>query len=244
MDSLVSIFSNNEAWYLMLIASFLGGILASISPCSLAMIPLIIGYIGGFSKETPAKTLLQLFCFIFGTAIVFTLIGTICALTGQVFATAFGGYFTIIIASFLLVMGLKLLELLDFNTPSIIKSIPKNSTNSIIIYPLLLGIIFIVIGLVMLINPDLFYDITEGWKNSSVNTYPSDLYVKSIRNTAIMFLFAIGQGFILLIAGLFTSSLKRMQVMASFTEVLLKISGALLILVSIYLYWKTFSPLL
>ena len=44
---------------------------------------------------------------------------------------------------------------------------------------LLLGIIFIVIGLVMLINPDLIYDITEGWKNSSVNTYPSDLYVKS-----------------------------------------------------------------
>ena len=40
---------------------------------------------------------------------------------------------------------------------------------------LLLGIIFVVVGLVMLINPDLFYDITEGWKNSSVNTYPSDL---------------------------------------------------------------------
>ena len=32
---------------------------------------------------------------------------------------------------------------------------------------LLLGIIFIVIGLVMVSNPDLFCDITEGWKNSS-----------------------------------------------------------------------------
>lgn len=46
---------------------------------------------------------------------------------------------------------------------------------------LLLGIIFVVVGLVMLINPDLFYDITEGWKNSSVNTYPSELFVKSTR---------------------------------------------------------------
>ena len=46
---------------------------------------------------------------------------------------------------------------------------------------LLFGIIFIIAGLVMLIKPDLFYEITEGWKNSSVNTYPSDLYVKSTR---------------------------------------------------------------
>ena len=46
---------------------------------------------------------------------------------------------------------------------------------------LLFGIIFIIAGLVMLIKPDLFYEITEGWKNSSVNTYPSELYVKSTR---------------------------------------------------------------
>ena len=55
---------------------------------------------------------------------------------------------------------------------------------------LLLGIIFIVIGLVMLINPDLFYEITEGWKNRSVNTYPSELYVKSTR---------IGGGFFVIV---------------------------------------------
>lgn len=33
----------------------------------------------------------------------------------------------------------------------------------------------------MLINPELFYAITQGWKNSSVNTDPSDLYVISTR---------------------------------------------------------------
>ncbi len=55
---------------------------------------------------------------------------------------------------------------------------------------LLLGIIIIVIGLVMLINPDLIYDITEGWKNSSVNVYPSDMYRVSTR---------IGGGFIVIV---------------------------------------------
>ena len=53
---------------------------------------------------------------------------------------------------------------------------------------LLVGIILFVIGLVMLINPDLFYDITEGWKNSSVNTYPSELYVKNTRIGGCVFI--------------------------------------------------------
>ena len=101
MNSLSELFASGiTTWYILLIASFLGGILASISPCSLAMLPLIIGYVGGYSKETPFKTFLQLCFFILGTAIVFTTIGTICALTGSVFAPAMGGYFTIIIAIF------------------------------------------------------------------------------------------------------------------------------------------------
>ena len=83
MDNLIQAFSNTSqtAWYILIFASFVGGILASLSPCSLAMLPLIIGYVGGYSKETPFRTFLQLCCFIFGTAIVFTIIGVFCALT-------------------------------------------------------------------------------------------------------------------------------------------------------------------
>ena len=148
MDNLVQVFSNTSqtAWYILLIASFIGGVLASLSPCSLAMLPLIIGYVGGYSKETPFKTFLQLCCFILGTAIVFTIIGIVCALTGKVFASALGGYFTLVIASLLLVMGLKLLEILDFETPTIVKAMPVNSTNSIFLYPILLGITFALAG--------------------------------------------------------------------------------------------------
>ena len=45
----------------------------------------------------------------------------------------------------------------------------------------LFGIILSIVGLVMLINPDLIYDITQSWKNSSVNVYPSDMYRLSTR---------------------------------------------------------------
>ena len=234
MDNLSQIFTSisPNAWYLMLIASFVGGVLASISPCSLAMLPIIVGYVGGYSKETPYKTFLQLCCFILGTAIVFTLIGIICAITGSVFANAFGGYFTVIIASLLLVMGLKLIGFLDFETPTIIKAMPQNSTNSIFVYPVLLGMTFALAG-----TP------------CSTPILAGIMAFAAIgKNLALailmLFLFAIGQGVIIILAGLFTSSLKNMKTLAGFTEALLKISGVLLVLVSIYMYWKVFAPLI
>lgn len=234
MDNLAQLLTETSqtAWYIMLAVSFAGGVLASISPCSLAMLPLIIGYVGGYSKETPFRTFLQLCCFILGTAIVFTIIGIACALTGSVFASAMGGYFTVLIGSLLLVMGLKLLGFLDFETPTIIKAMPTNSTNSIFLYPVLLGITFALAG-------------TPCSTPILAGIMAFAAIGKNIALAILMlFMFALGQGLILIIAGIFTSSLKNMKALARFTEILLKISGGLLIAVSIFLFWKTFTPLL
>ena len=174
---------------------------------------------------------LQLCCFILGTAIVFTIIGIACALTGRVFASALGGYFTLIMASILLIMGLKLLNILDFEFPVIIKNMPNNSTNSIFLYPILLGITFALVG-------------TPCSTPILAGIMAFAAIGKNLLLAIIMlFLFAIGQGVILIVAGLFTSSLKNLRALSRFTEILLKISGFLLILVSIFLYWKIFSPL-
>lgn len=233
MDNFIQAFLNptQATWYVLLIGSFLGGLLASLSPCSLAMLPLIIGYVGGYSKESPFRTLIQLSCFILGTAVVFTIIGTICAITGQVFASALGGYFTLLIASLLVILGLKLLGILDFDFPVIIKSMPANNSNSIYLYPFILGIAFALAG-----TP------------CSTPILAGIMAFAAIGNNLLLavlmlFLFALGQGLILILAGIFTSSLKNMQVLSKFTDILLKISGALLIFVAIYLYWKVFSPL-
>lgn len=234
MDNMLQAFSdiNSTTWYILLITSFIGGVIASISPCSLAMLPLIIGYVGGYSKETPFRTFLQLCCFIFGTAIVFTLIGIACALTGNVFASSLGGYFTIIMASLLLVMGLKLLDILEIEAPTIIKSMPQNTTNSVFLYPILLGITFALAG-TPCSTPIL----------ASIMAFAA--MGKNLSMAIIMlFLFALGQGLILIVAGLFTSSIKNMRLISKYAEWVLKFSGILLILVSVYLYWKTFLPLI
>jgi len=60
----------------------------------------------------------------------------------------------------------------------------------------------------------------------------------------MLFMFSLGQGLILVVAGVFTSSLKGLKSFAYVSEILLKLSGVLLILSSIYIYYKIFSPLL
>lgn len=235
MDNLVNIFSSGSTgahvWLLMFAASFAGGVIASISPCSLAMLPLIIGYVGGYSKETPFRTFLQLCCFILGTAIVFTVIGIICAVTGSVFASALGGYFTILMASLLMVMGLKIIGIIDFELPVIIKSMPANSTSSLYLYPLLLGITFALAG-TPCSTPIL----------AGIMAFAA-MGKNLIAAIVMLFLFALGQGLILIIAGIFTSGVKNLKKLSGFTEPLMKISGALLVLVAVYLFYKTFAPL-
>ncbi len=236
MDNLVQIFSMNNTgiltWILMFTTAFLGGVIASISPCSLAMLPLMIGYVGGCSKESPFRTFVQLSFFILGTAVVFTIIGIICAITGSVFASVFGGYFTIIMASLLLIIGLKITGILDFEIPVIIKSMPQNNTSSLVVYPLLLGIAFALAG-TPCSTPIL----------AGIMVFAA--MGKNMAAAVIMlFLFAIGQGLILIVAGLFTSGIKNIKKFAGFTDILMKISGWLIIAVSFYLYYKVFAPLI
>lgn len=216
----------------MLIASFFGGLIASISPCSLAMLPIIIGYIGGYSKEKPLKTFAQMFAFILGTAVVFTVIGIICVITGKVFISFFGSYFGLIIGSFLIVMGLKLVGILDFEFPVFIKAFPKNTGKFAFLYPFIIGMFFALAGTPcstpILAGIMAFASVSEN----------------ILLAMLMLFLFALGQGLILVVAGVFTSSLKNTQSFVKISEILLKISGFLLIVSGLYIFYKIFIPLL
>src|SRR5574344_261788 len=217
---------------MLLFISFLGGLIASISPCSLAMLPIIVGYVGGYSKTTPIKTFIQLIFFVLGSSIVFTAIGIICALTGKVFVSVAPAYFILFIASLLLVMGLNVMGLLELNIPVVIKQIPQSSGRNMFIYPILIGAIFALAG-TPCSTPIL----------AGIMAFAS-MSANILFAVLMLFLFSLGQGLILIIAGVFTSSLKKFKKYASVSDLLLKISGVLLILSSVYIFYKIFSPLL
>ena len=230
MQNYVELFTSQGNIVLLFWLSFLGGLIASISPCSLAMLPMIIGYIGGYSKERPARTLVQLIFFVLGTAVVFTAIGIICAITGKVFVSFAGGYFGLLIAAIVMIMGLKLVGILDFELPVMIKEIPQNKAQNIYLYPILLGAVFALAG-TPCSTPIL----------AAIMAFAS-LSASLFQAVIMLFLFAIGQGLILIVAGFLTSRLKNWKGFYKFSDVLLKISGVLLILASLYIYYKIFAP--
>lgn len=232
MVNYADLFTGNTSIMLLFGLSFLGGLVASISPCSLAMLPIIIGYVGGYSDEKPFKTFLQLVFFIMGTAIVFSVIGIICAVTGKVFVSAGGSYFSLIIASIVLIMGLKLVGFLDFEMPVLVKEMPKGDSTSLFIYPLILGGVFALAG-TPCSTPIL----------AAIMAFAS-LSASLLQAVIMLFLFSLGQGLILVLAGVLTSKLKTWKNFYKLSDALMKLSGVLLILTSLYIFYKIFSPLI
>lgn len=230
MENLTQLFSDQTSIYLLFGAAFLGGLISSISPCSLSMLPLIIGYIGGYSDEKPMKTLLQMIVFVIGTGIVFAIIGIICALTGKIFLG--NPYFALVVASIILIMGLKILGVIEFELPVMIKEIPQNKVNNDFLYPLILGAVFALIG-TPCSTPIL----------ASIMAFAS-ISAKVSQAVIMLFLFSIGQGLILIIAGFLTSKMKSSSNFYKFSEIIMKISGVLLILVALYIFYKIFGAVL
>jgi len=98
------------------IAVFLGGIVSASSPCVLAAIPLVIGYVGGYSGGSRAKAALYSLVFILGLAMTFTLLGAAASAMGQ--ALGFMGRWLYMGLSIIAVlMGLRLMGLLSFPFP-------------------------------------------------------------------------------------------------------------------------------
>lgn len=230
MENLTQLFSTQSSIYILFGAAFLGGLISSISPCSLSMLPLIIGYIGGYSDEKPLKTLLQMIVFVIGSGIVFSIIGAICALTGKMFIG--NPYFALIVASIVMIMGLKILGFLEFDLPLIIKEIPKNEFNNDFLYPLILGAVFALIG-TPCSTPIL----------ASIMAFAS-ISAKISSAVIMLFLFSIGQGLILILAGFITSKIKTSEKFYQLSEKIMKFSGILLILVSLYIFYKIFGGIL
>ena len=147
MDNLIQTFSaysagNNFVLPIILVIAFFAGVLSSLSPCSLGILPLIIGYVGGYSKETNKKLFIQMLSFSLGLSLVLSIIGILCAITGRAFTSITSPIIIIIFASIILIMGLNLIGFLDIQFPTIIKKMPQNKTGSIFVFPFLIGTFF------------------------------------------------------------------------------------------------------
>lgn len=226
---LVQYLQNENFSIVFLLISFLGGIIASISPCSIGMIPLIVGYVGGYGEDDKFKTFLQLFSFVLGLSLVLTAIGIFCAVTGNVFAGIGGSYFVLFLASLILIMGLNLLDVIEINFSPIVKRIPKGNSKSLFLYPLLIGVLFAFAASPC--STPILASIM------GVATLSKNILFASL----MLLLFSLGQGLVVILAGVFTSFLKGVKKITGISEILMKVSGIILIIGAFLIYYKVFS---
>ncbi len=118
MESLLaniqSIVQNNHG--LAYVAVFIGGLISAASPCVLAAIPLIIGYVGGYSEGNKKKAAVYSLVFILGLSITFTVLGAAASAMGAFLSFA-GRWLYVGLAVIAVTMGLQLMGLINIPLP-------------------------------------------------------------------------------------------------------------------------------
>ena len=64
------------------VAALLAGLLASLSPCALAVVPLAVGYVGGYAGGNRRKVFLSALAFVGGLTVAFTALGFVAGQLG------------------------------------------------------------------------------------------------------------------------------------------------------------------
>jgi len=217
-----SAISNSSGLAYLLV--FLGGILSASSPCVLAIIPLVIGFVGGYSQGNKRKALAYSLFFALGLSITFTLLGAIASLAGGLFGDVgkFWYYFASAIA---VIMGLHLLGVIPLTFPQLIKLKTKSTG---IWGAFILGLIF---GMVSspCATPVLAVIL------AFVTTKARVVY-----GVSLLFVYALGHCALIIAAGVFTGfveSFAQSKKGSSFANISKKLSGILILLAGLYILY-------
>lgn len=212
-----------------LIIAFTGGVISSITPCTLSILPLMVGYIGGYSDDNIKKAFINSLLFVAGFTFLLTIVGLVAAFAGKIVSEFIGPWWFIFLAIISILMGLSLLEVFYIQLPRIFKEMPKSKYGKIF-SPIILGIAFGTMATpcsTPILLTLLAYVAYEG---------------NPIYGTIALISYAVGHGILLLICGTFTGAVKQICKMRSWSSYITKTSGVLLILIGIYLFIYSIFP--
>jgi cytochrome c-type biogenesis protein len=195
---------------------FGAGLLTSLTPCMLSMLPITIGYIGGYEAKSRLQAATQSLWFSLGLATTLAILGILAAVLGKVYGQI-GIGLPIAVSLIAIIMGLNLLEALPLQLPSIdtMGWIPQNIPNGVRSY--LLGLTF---GLVASPCSTPVLAALLAWVSTTGNP---------ILGSFLLLAYTMGYVAPLILAGTFTATIKKFLELRQWSSWITPTSGALLV---------------
>ncbi len=204
---------------------FIGGIISSSSPCVLATIPLVIGYVGGYSGGDRRKAVLYSVTFVLGLSITFTILGAIASFIGGLFGVT-GRTWYFVVGGIAIAIGLQLIGLYEWNIPIPGHLQPKQRG---IIGAFVLGLIFGIVSSPCA-TPVLVLILTFVASKGEVLYGTSLLFVYAIAHCALIFLAGTAAGF--------AESFIKSKGISNITSYGKRIGGSIVALVGLYMVYS------
>ncbi len=204
---------------------FLGGIVTSIGPCNVAMIPLVVGYVGGARDLSRGRSFVLSLTFAVGLAITFMLLGIVASLVGGLFGgTSRAWYY--VVAGVCFLIGLQMLGLFKLPEIAALARLRERITLKGLPGALALGLVS---GLVasQCATPVLV----------AILTYVMAQQGALVYGAALLFVYALGRGVPIVLAGTFTGALKQFQAFGRWSAIIEKVSAVIIIGVGLYFVW-------
>ncbi|MFC2046241.1 cytochrome c biogenesis protein CcdA [Chloroflexota bacterium] len=204
---------------------FLGGIVTSIGPCNVAMIPLVVGFVAGSGQLGRGRSFALSLTFAIGLAVTFMLLGVVAGLVGGLIGgTSRVWYY--VVAAVCLLIGMSMLG--TFRLPQVpgVGRLRERIRLRGLPGALALGLIS---GLVasQCATPVLV----------AILTYVMSREGELVYGAALLFVYALGRGVPIVLAGAFAGALKQLQSLGRWSPVIERASAIIIIGVGLYFLW-------
>lgn len=194
--------------------AFIGGLIASVSPCILALLPLNLSYIGTRNITSRTDAFIKASLFVLGNVIILGLFGLASSFAGAVLVE-YRGHINVVVGAIILIMGLGLFGLIKIPLPQI-------NVDGSNFGPFGVGLTFALVSSPCA-SPVLFAVLAAAGASGS-----QPLAVLTMAS------YAFGYTIIIFLASLLTGFAKQAKLLLQYSEGITKIGSVALILAGLY----------
>jgi cytochrome c-type biogenesis protein len=199
---------------ILLPLAFIGGVLASISPCILALLPVNLSYIGTLNIRNRRDAFIKASLFVLGAVTILSLFGLVSSFAGAVMVE-YRGYINVVVGLIMALMGLWLMGVVKLPLPEMNLNLPQTGSYGV-------GLTFALVSSPCA-SPVLFAVLAAAAATGS-----------QVLGTLTMISYALGYTILIFLASLFAGLAKSSKQLLKHSEGIIRFGSIALIMTGVY----------